>query len=429
MNATPHRVRPRTAVLTGILLVLGLAWLFFHRQLSGPLAAHLLLSSNNPRDEFFDEVTRQSADPVDFLNRSWATGKITHRQLVSAFLRSSAATNAGWFARAEPLVLAGTVDADMSVRESALAVLETRRSPRLFEKARAQLGDIDPMLRLLGLDYLRKTDPQLAVPAVVTMLDDPDLRVVAHAEVALMRWSGVDFGVRMHMAVPAQGGGDPAGIDRADLEAIRRGAEQRKQWWQTHAKDYQARPAISATDDSLPPKWWTVPNFRLQNLSGGTVRLSDLRGKVVLLNFWASWCPACLVEIPDLISLQNKMGDQVAIVGIALDGVPNEEGEVPGDESVRQPGGGAPSLKAIRETVGRAVKRRGINYTVLLDPGNSTGSLFNGGELPTTVILDKEGRVRRRFIGERSLKVFEAMVAEASGVSVAAPTPLPDRGN
>ena len=421
MSAALRRIRPRTAILAGILLVLGLAWLCFHRQLSGLLAAHLLLSSNNPRDEFFEEVSRQSADPVDFLNRSWATGKITHRQLVSAFLRSSAVTNAEWFARAEPLVLAGTADADMSVRESALAVLETRRSPRLFEKARAQLGDIDPMLRLLGLDYLRKTDPQLAVPAVVTMLDDPDLRVVAHAEVALMRWSGADFGVRMHMAVPAQGGGDPAGIDRANAEAIRRGAEQRKQWWQTHAQDYQARPVVPATDDSLPPKWWTVPDFRLQNLSGGTVRLSDLRGKVVLLNFWASWCPACLAEIPELISLQNKLGDQIAIVGIALDGVPDEEGDVPGDERGRQPGAGALSLKAIRETVGRAVKRHSINYTVLLDPGNSTGSLFNGGELPTTVILDKAGRVRRRFIGERSLKVFEAMVAEAGGASVTAP--------
>jgi hypothetical protein len=64
--------------------------------------------------------------------------------------------------------------------------------------------------------------------------------------------------------------------------------------------------------------------------------------------------------------------------------------------------------------VARAVQARGINYPVLLDPDNEVGGRFNGGELPTTVILDASGRVRRRFIGERSLKVFKAMLAEAA---------------
>ena len=57
---------------------------------------------------------------------------------------------------------------------------------------------------------------------------------------------------------------------------------------------------------------------------------------------------------------------------------------------------------------------RGINYPVLLDEKNTVGSRFNGGELPTTVIIDAQGRIRRRFIGTRSLPVFEAMIAEAS---------------
>jgi hypothetical protein len=61
------------------------------------------------------------------------------------------------------------------------------------------------------------------------------------------------------------------------------------------------------------------------------------------------------------------------------------------------------------------VKARRINYTVLLDPKNAVGGQFNGGELPTTVIIDAEGRVRRRFIGERNLTVFRAMIGEAAG--------------
>ena len=104
----------------------------------------------------------------------------------------------------------------------------------------------------------------------------------------------------------------------------------------------------------------------------------------------------------------------MVIVGVALDGVPDEDGDTPkqdGEESDPR----AQSTKSIRGKVARAVKARGINYIVLLDPTGAVGSQFNGGELPTTVILDKEGCVRRRFIGERDLKTFEAMLTEASG--------------
>ena len=59
------------------------------------------------------------------------------------------------------------------------------------------------------------------------------------------------------------------------------------------------------------------------------------------------------------------------------------------------------------------MKARGINYPILLDERNEVGGRYNGGELPTTVIVDTQGNVRRRFIGARSLPVFEAMITEA----------------
>jgi len=74
----------------------------------------------------------------------------------------------------------------------------------------------------------------------------------------------------------------------------------------------------------------------------------------------------------------------------------------------------AAALKRVREKIVRTVKARGINYTILLDEHNAVGGRFNGGELPTTVIVDAEGNVRRRFVGARSLPVFEAMIAEAT---------------
>ena len=68
----------------------------------------------------------------------------------------------------------------------------------------------------------------------------------------------------------------------------------------------------------------------------------------------------------------------------------------------------------MRAKVIRTVAERGINYPVLLDENNAVGARYNGGELPTTVIVDPQGNVRRRFIGTRSLPVFEAMVKEAA---------------
>jgi HEAT repeat protein len=90
----------------------------------------------------------------------------------------------------------------MSIREHALATLQSHADPRLFDCARAQLADPDPLVRQLGLDYLRRVDARKAVPITVELLDDPDVRVAASAKVALMNWTGQDFGVRTHMALP-----------------------------------------------------------------------------------------------------------------------------------------------------------------------------------------------------------------------------------
>jgi len=323
------------------------------------------------------------------------------------------------------LLFAGAIDGDASVRELALATLQASHNPQLFEFAMVQLTDLDPMLRLLGLDYLRKNDSQRAVPAVMQLLDDPDLRVVTAAEVNLMRWSGEDYGVRLRLATLSQEGADPGQVAPENLETIRLGVMRRKTWWKLRAKDYPKSQPQWVNSITNGPARLPLPDFTLKNLEGTTVRLSQFRGKVVVLNFWATWCTACIAEIPDLIALQNKTDKQVAILGVALDGVPDEHGHITADETEEK---SEPreyrknSLKNARAKVARAVKERGINYSVFWDPGSVVGGQFNGGELPTTVIIDAEGRMRRRFIGERSLTVFEAMVAEAARPVVQGPS-------
>jgi peroxiredoxin len=144
--------------------------------------------------------------------------------------------------------------------------------------------------------------------------------------------------------------------------------------------------ARSALQPALPPGELAgaAPAFTLTDLSGKSVSLSDFRGKVVVLDFWATWCPPCRREIPDFIDLQKKFGSQgLEIVGIALD----------------EP-----------DKVQAFARQNGMNYPVLL--GSDEISMKYGGieGIPTTFIIDKSGRIVNRFEGFQPREVFETEI-------------------
>jgi thiol-disulfide isomerase/thioredoxin len=412
-------VGTREIVLIVVLLGVAVAYLGFHSAIHRYLTTRMFLSAESPSDDTFQQILAQSRDPAQFLRRCWSTDKIPHRQLVARFLKDTAGSAPEWYREVEPLLLAGTMDPDMSVRELAFAGLELRRDPHLYDLAEAQLKDVDPMVRLLGLQYLRGADAQRGVPVVVTLLDDPDLQVVTTAEAELVRWTGEDYGVRLRLAMHSGSRPDDAARIQ-DEEKIRAGVTQRKQWWKEHAKEFPSRVVnLPSTAVSVPE---IAENFSLPTPTGSQVSLSDYRGRVVLLNFWATWCTACLAEIPELSALHSELGERVGVIGVSLDGLPDEHHHPENAEAEAEEHSVGRSLDTIRKVVAKAVGMRGINYTVALDPTGAVGGRFNGGELPTTVIIDGNGHVRRRFIGERSLAVFKAMVSEAekpTGDSVA----------
>jgi peroxiredoxin len=137
---------------------------------------------------------------------------------------------------------------------------------------------------------------------------------------------------------------------------------------------------------SLPPGEvaGAAPPFTLTNLDGKAVSLADFRGKVVVLDFWATWCLPCKREIPDFIDLQKEYGSHgVQIIGIALD----------------QP-----------EKVRAFARQNGMNYPILL--GSDDIALKYGGisGIPTTFIIDKNGRIVSTFEGYRPRSVFETEI-------------------
>lgn len=136
--------------------------------------------------------------------------------------------------------------------------------------------------------------------------------------------------------------------------------------------------AVAATSSA------TAPAFTLTDLNGSSVSLSDFRGKVVILDFWATWCPPCKREIPDFIKLQSQYGSNgLQVVGIALD----------------QP-----------DKVRSFAQQNGMNYPVLMG-NDQIAALYGGIEgIPTTFIVDKNGDIVNRFVGFRPREDFEAEI-------------------
>ena len=136
-----------------------------------------------------------------------------------------------------------------------------------------------------------------------------------------------------------------------------------------------------------------VPSFAAKDLAGNDISLSSLRGKVVLVNFWATWCPPCREEIPDLVELQQKYRDRLQVIGVSQDSAPP---------------------RAVLEFV---VAHR-MNYpTVMSTP--EIEKLFPGVyALPTTFIIDPEGRLAKKHIGMLNASLVELEARALAGLDV-----------
>jgi peroxiredoxin len=140
-----------------------------------------------------------------------------------------------------------------------------------------------------------------------------------------------------------------------------------------------------------------APDFTLQSLDGNSMRLSDLRGKAVLLNFWATWCSPCKIEMPWFIELQKQYGAQgLQIVGVAMD-----------DSS--------------KEDIAKFAKEMGVNYPVLLGK-EEVGEAYGGvPALPETFFIGRDGKIVDKIIGLKGKAEIEDSIKRA--LNTRAPNP------
>jgi peroxiredoxin len=129
------------------------------------------------------------------------------------------------------------------------------------------------------------------------------------------------------------------------------------------------------------------PEFALKDLSGKTWTFSELRGKVVLVNFWATWCPPCRKEMPDLETLYGRFGSK----GLVVLGISDEEAA----------------------KVEPFIRERKVSFPVLLDPGRKVNEMFVVDGIPKSFVYDRDGKLVAQSIDMRTQKQFLEMLGKA----------------
>ncbi|MGJ7913313.1 redoxin domain-containing protein [Neobacillus sp. LXY-1] len=120
-----------------------------------------------------------------------------------------------------------------------------------------------------------------------------------------------------------------------------------------------------------------APDFELKTLTGETVKLSELKGKKVMLNFWATWCPPCKAEMPDMEKFHSEVGDKVTILAVNID----------------------PQLD-----VKGFVNEYKITFPILLDTDDGVNGKYQVLSIPTTYFIDSKGIIQKKFVGSMKLE-------------------------
>lgn len=153
--------------------------------------------------------------------------------------------------------------------------------------------------------------------------------------------------------------------------------------------------------DSGPGVGGNAPSFALQDHSGEMLKLSDLRGKYVLVHFWATWCSTCTVEMPQLNQMVAHFKDNpnLVILGLSLD----ESGK----------GNGWKAVEAFEKTIP-------VTMRVLMDSRGAVADQYGTYALPETYLVDPQGVIVRKFVGDQvwaSPKMIDYLKSELSKIA------------
>ncbi|WP_312921674.1 TlpA family protein disulfide reductase [Empedobacter brevis] len=134
------------------------------------------------------------------------------------------------------------------------------------------------------------------------------------------------------------------------------------------------QPKLEKVESAIQPKSEANYTFEMVYADGRLVNMEDLKGKVVFMNFWATWCPPCIAEMPSIQQLYDKVKDDEEIVILTVE------------------------VEGKRDKVAKFMERKKLSLPVVY-PNSSIPTEFFNGSLPTTVILDKKGNIAHTTMG------------------------------
>ncbi len=270
-------------------------------------------------------------------------------------------------------------DSSTEVRDRVLDIMPQFDAQRGYRLQLTSLQDEDSWVRdhallLLAsnLQHRGSYVDKRAVPVLMRTITDADLNLAPIAMPVLMRLTGIT-GKDWRYSILAN-------------DAVKSKVNARwLKWWAANSASWPAKEFEALAPD-LPTRTDPAPDFLVKDIDGQRISLGDLQGKVVLLNFWGTWCPPCQAEMPALVDLDNSYRNKgLEMVGIAV----KEKGA---------------------DTLRDWCSAHGVKYRQVLDADTIAQVYGDCFEVPVSVLIDKHGKIRRRWEGERDYDTFRLAV-------------------
>lgn len=201
---------------------------------------------------------------------------------------------------------------------------------------------------------------------------------------SLMVWAGIE-NYRAHQQEQAKVKALQAALNAAEQQAT------------SGSQDNSAADGNSGMPDQQPLLGQQAPNFTLVNLQGKKVSLADYRGKAVVVDFWATWCGPCRMEIPWLVELNKKYASQgLTVLGVATDTIDSDTGE-----------------KNPQSAIAKFAQQHSMDYPILLADMKVANQYGGIDSIPTTFFIDRSGKVVASTVGLAPRSDIEADIQKA----------------
>ncbi len=269
-----------------------------------------------------------------------------------------------------PLLEHALEDNYSAVRRRAMESLWRMDRERGIRLLLAGLQDDDVDIRRGAISQLRFANDKRVIPAVIPLLDDEDDTVRFFALGVLRKLTGLPYFARTS---------DPPAKRQAVIL-------QWKQWWAKEQARWEKEKRWATTPPVSPTRSDPAADFALTTIDGSRIRLTDYRGKLLLLHFYGTWCAPCETEMPELVRVRQAFSEsQLAMVGIAVN-------ETQGERAVRE-----------------WVEKFNITYPQALATSEVVSGYWIQG-VPVTYLIDAQGRIRYRWDGDRDFETFRRAI-------------------